>query len=191
MAPWNLEAVHFGISDYAQFRFLLIYYCPDTAPALTSLKYHIRCLMDYSELCCWHRCSSEDDCEGSFWWRSLTPELSNTLGFISCQKLPRLFDGQNPSMFDSLAPKHLTHSLFINWICSHFIFDSHVRVSIWRVKHHRSTSAPSFPHIYGSRMMYPMPLAVLCCWLWRFPHIIERLCDRSLFNELIPHDKNK
>lgn len=52
MAPWNLEAVHFGISDYPQFRFLLIYYCLDTATALTSLEYHIRCLMDYSELCC-------------------------------------------------------------------------------------------------------------------------------------------
>lgn len=55
MAPCNLcvgtETVYFGITEYAQFRFPVIYYHLDMAMALTRLKYHISCLMDYSELC--------------------------------------------------------------------------------------------------------------------------------------------
>lgn len=43
--------MYFGISDYAEFRFPLIYQRLDTATALTTLKYHIRRLMDHSELC--------------------------------------------------------------------------------------------------------------------------------------------
>lgn len=121
MAPCNLcvgtETVYFGTPKYAQFSFPLIYCHLDTAIALTRLKYHISCLMDYSELCYWHRCSLEGACERcrlwDSWWRSLIPELSNTLGFRRCEKLTLLIDvcpdlpSESINFFYGLAIKHL------------------------------------------------------------------------------------
>lgn len=134
MAPCNLcvgtETVYFGITEYAQFRFPVIYYRLDMAMALTRLKYHISFLMDYSELCYWHWCSSEGDCERcslwDSWWRTLIPKLSNTLGFRGCEKLMLLIDvcHNHPSesihFFMAWQPNILTNSLLINWICSLF-----------------------------------------------------------------------
>lgn len=187
--------MYFGISDYGQFRFPLIYRRLDAATALTSQKYPIRCLMDRSELCDWHQYSSEEDCERcrlwEAWWRSLTPQLSNALGFTRCQKVTLLIDVWSDFANQSInfwrpdtTTQHLAHSLFINGICLIFIFHQWVKVSIWPLKRDTSTSVPSFPHIYGSQMMYPMPLALLwlvlscCCWSWHFLYIIERPCDR-------------
>lgn len=100
MAPRNLcvgtETVYFGITEYAHFRFFLNNYRLDTVMALTRLKYHIGCVMDYAELCCWRWCSSEGDCERcrlwDSWWQTLIPKMSNTLGCRRSGKLTLLID---------------------------------------------------------------------------------------------------
>lgn len=168
MAPRNLcvgtETLYFGTTEYAHFRFCLIYHRLDTAMALTRLKYHISCVMDYAELCCWRWCSSEGDCERcrlwDSWWRSLIPKMSNSLGCRRSGKLTLLIDVRPelpPLKASSWQPTVFTNSLLINLICSLFVSFSPAGQSFHLAG---ETAHTFFTHIYGSQMMCP-PLAFL------------------------------